>query len=348
MSTRLNVGMVGISNFAIKEHVPAVRAAGGTLSAFCGLERDQPEQKARQHDVPATYTDYHNLIDDPNIDIVSVCTPSGTHAEIAIAALEAGKHVYLEKPPTTTAKEMRQVVEAARASGTFIYAGSHHLYRENIQYLRKKIEAGALGDIYAIDTLKLRRNAAPIDNGTQTRRGGIALGSTTHRIDVLLYLLGIPEVQWVTARTYNYFVKRAGERKGIERISGLVEDTVIATIHFANGCTATVRDMLDANMQQSADDHGWFGDFTVFGSRAGATLHPLTIYEGRDDGSLAIDVPEVNNDLHAGHTPVYTYFFDCIGKGRKPEDSPERSLLNMRILDAIYDSAEANGRQIAL
>ncbi len=347
MSTQLNVAMVGASPFAIREHLPAVRNNGGVMVTLCDHNGARVQQLAAQHAVPNACTDYHDAIGDPTVDVVAVCTPPSSHAEIAIAALQAGKHVYMEKPPTATAEEMERVAKAAEESGRCIYSGSHHLHRENVSHLRALIDREELGDVYAIDAWKFRRNSAPCDNDHQTKPGGIAMGSTTHRIDMVLHLLGIPEVQYVTARTYNYFALKNARKAGIARPSGMVEDSVIATIHFRNGCTATIRDMLDANMAQSDDDHGWFGDFTVFGSEAGAKLHPLTIYRNEDDGGLAVHEPPVNNDLHAGHTPVYAYLFECIRTGSPPAEATARSRLNMRIIEAMYASAAAGGKQIA-
>lgn len=347
MHTPLNVGMIGFSPFAVKEHLPAIRAAGGDVVACCSLDAAQLDN-ARKQGIARTYSDYRELIGDAQVDIVTVITPGATHSAMAEAALLGGKHVYLEKPPTQNAAQMQVVVQAAEQSGRFILAGSHHLYRDNVQYLRRCIERGELGDIYHVDAFKLRRGSAPSDPGNQSHRGGIGLGSTTHRLDMLLYLLGLPTPRAVTATTYDYFVRANNHKKGLGAASGLIEDSLMATIHFENGCSALVRDMLDAHMDPGSAEYGWFGEFTLFGSKAGAKLHPLCIYHSTQGGGLHAEQPLVNNDLHAGHTPIYRYFFDCIAKGIKPEKSPERALMVMRIMDAIYASADTGGKQVIL
>jgi predicted dehydrogenase len=217
-----------------------------------------------------------------------------------------------------------------------------------VQYLRRLIGQGELGDIYHVDATKLRRDSAPSDPGSQCHRGGIGLGSTTHRLDMLLYLLGLPTPRAVSATTYDYFVRANNQKKGLGAVSGLIEDSLVATIHFENGCSALVRDMMDCHMDPGSAEYGWFGEFTLYGSKGGAKLHPLCIYHSTQGGSLHAEHPAVNNDLRAGHTPIYRYFFDCIDKGIKPEHSPERALMVMRLVDAIYASADSGGRQVTL
>ncbi len=342
---RYGVGIVGSGVVALKEHLPGVRRAGGEVVALCDSVPGRAADQAEEHRVGRAYTDYHELCRDEEVDIVAVCTPSGVHREIALAALGAGKHVFMEKPPTQTAAEIREVAEASEAAGRYVLAGSHHPYRENVTALRDRIRAGELGEIYHVDCFKLRRDAIGPDDPEARGPHGITHGSTVHRIDVCLYLLGLPRVERVTARFYGHFIRQKTEAAGRE-YKGLAHDTVVANLQLESGATITVRDMLAAHMEEPNFMQTWFGEIRVFGSEGGAQLHPLTIYQNERDGSQRMEVPPVNNDLHEGHYPAYRYLFGCLDAGQKPEDTPERAVAVMEVIDAIYESALNGGRQV--
>jgi len=347
MSTGRRVGLVGAGWVALREHLPNSRYAGGSVTALCDVIPGRAAELAETHRIPRAYTDYRELVADPEVDIVAICTGPGAHREIALAAVAAGKHVFMEKPPTRTAEEMREVGAAAERAGVCMLAGSMHPYRENVVELRRRIAAGDLGEVYAIDCFKLRRNNPPKDAPQAEGPNGVASGSTVHRIDVSLYLLGCPQAAFVTARFYDHHVRAATEAAG-EAFSGLCHDSVIATVHFENGCTLTIRDLLAAHMSEPNFMQCWFGDLTVYGSKAGAHLHPLTLYQNLPDGGQRVEVPAVNNDLRESHGPAYAYLFDCIERGVKPDQSPERAAQVMAIHDAIYASAAQNGRQVVV
>ena len=347
MSTPPRVGIVGTGHIAMREHIPGIRDAGGQVVALADKAAGVAEKVAAAHGIQFSHTDYRALVNDPQIDVVAICTPPEVHCEIALAAIAAGKHVFMEKPPTTGAHEIRAVAEAARQARRILLAGSHHPYRENVTWLRDHIAAGRLGEVYAVDCFKLRRDNAPPDRPDAVKPHGITSGSTVHRIDVALYLLGLPRVSSVVARTYGHFMRQADERAGIP-CTGLGHDSLIATLHLANGGTITLRDMLAAHMEEPNFMQCWFGDLTVFGSHAGARLHPLTLFQNQTDGSQRITVPPVSNDLHQGHAPAYRHLFACMREGRIPADSPARAVAVMEVIDAIYASAAAAGRQVML
>lgn len=348
MNTKQNVGVgvVGAGKVGAHEHIPGAQKAGGEVLAVCDIDLQAAENAARRYQVARAVDSMQELLEMPGLDLVAICT-GVHHKDLAIQALEAGKHVYLEKPPTRTRQEMMEVKAVADRCGKYVYAGSHHLYRENIRYVHDAIARGEFGELYAIDCLKLRRGYAPGDHAGVRERGGVTSGSAVHRLDVALFLLGMPEVDYVTAVTSNHFVKAEAARQGRE-ISGLVDDTVIATIRFTNGCMLTLRDLAACHMIEDPTEFRWFGDFTIFGNKAGCSLHPLTVYQEQADGELRTTQPKVNNDVSAGHEPVYRYLIDCIRRGEAPEQSPARAVRLMELLEAMYLSASSNGAQVRL
>lgn len=342
------VAIIGLGSVALNQHIPAVRKAGGEVIALVDVVPGMAAKAAADKGVPHAFESVEAMLSDAEVDLVSVCTPSIFHHQVAMAAIAAGKHLFVEKPACANAAEITEVAAAAEAAGLCLLAGSHHPYRENVTHLRDRIEGGDLGEVYAIDCFKLRRAAAPLDRGHEKRPQGVAFFSSVHRIDVSLFLMGNPRPRFVTARTYNHFALDKAEREGVLNPSGLVEDSLIATIHFENGCTLTLRDIQTAHMEEPNEMHCWFGDLTVLGTLGGARLHPLTIFETLPDGGQLVSHPSVSSDLNAGHYPAYAYLFECLRSGERPVASPARAINAMRILDAIYASASQGGRQVEL
>jgi predicted dehydrogenase len=345
-SDPLRVAIVGCGHVGLAEHLPAVRKAGGEIVALVDSRDRVAHDAAHVHRVPYATTSLTEALAGVDFDVVAVSAPSEVHRALALEAIAAGKHLYLEKPPTRNAAEITEVVAAARAAGACMIAGSNHPFRQNVTHLRDRIASGHLGDVYAVDCFKLRRAACPVDRGTESYDQGVGFYSSVHRLDVALYLLGSPEPESVCARTYNHFTLEKSRAAGIDAPSGRVEDSIIATIHFRDGCTLTLRDIHSAHMAEPNDMQCWFGDMTIFGTHAGATLHPLTIYRTDPSDAQSIEIPSVNNDLHASHHPAYVQLFDWIRTGRAPEGTPDRAVMLMRLIDAMHASARANGRQI--
>lgn len=346
--TRPSVAIVGCGRVGLREHLPGVRAAGGDVVALVDTQPGLAAAAAREHGVPRAFEDLGALLRDARPEVVAVCTPSAAHRDVALAALDAGCHLYLEKPPTVSAGQMQDVAARARERRACVLAGSHHPYRENVRHLRDRIAAGDLGEIYALECRKLRRAACPPDRGTETHPQGVAFFSSVHRLDVALFLLGNPPVHAVSARTWTHFSVAAARAAGVHTPSGLVEDAVLALVHFGNGCSLSLADIHAAHAEEPNDMQCWFGDFRVLGTRRGARLHPLALFETRGDGGVLVEEPAVNNDLHAGHAPAYRFLFDHVRRGTPPEGTLERAVATMRLVDAIHASARDGGRTVTL
>ena len=113
-TTKLRVGIIGCGGIANGKHMPALAKLDTVeMVAFCDIVEERASKAAKEFGTPdaEVYTDYRELLEDKSIDVVHVCTPNSSHAEITIAALESGKHVMCEKPMAKTAAEARQMVE---------------------------------------------------------------------------------------------------------------------------------------------------------------------------------------------------------------------------------------------
>jgi predicted dehydrogenase len=348
----VRIGIIGAGRVGVDWQLPDIRAAGGEAVALADSVPGRAARFAAEKGIPHAFDDLAALFALPGLEAVTVCTPPSTHAEISVAALRAGKHVYLEKPPTMNEPEMRRVADAAAETGRLVLVGSNAVYWDEIQFLKRAIDRGELGEIYLVECISTSRRRLP---GGWLRvkaiaGGGIAFDSSSHTLDHALYLLGTPEPVSVTGRTYRHFADHpfrssyehqdVAERRWREVPVMDTEDTVVAMVQFASGCTMLVKDCYAANL---SDGHS----FRISGTKAGASLHPLTLHTERSDGTQLDTVMSFPAGPGAtGHERAFRHFFECIREGRQTESPPQRGIVTMRILDAIYASASAGGRQV--
>jgi predicted dehydrogenase len=218
------------------------------------------------------------------------------------------------------------------------------------------MDEGRFGALYAMEALKTMTRNIPRGwhRAKAVAGGGVVMDSTAHRIDLMLYLLDEPEVEWVFARTGHHFARRTAIGDGYKLMDvaeGLatdepvadVEDTLYAMIQFRDGPLAFVRDLRIAHFRQETS-------FRVLGTDGGAELFPLTFFGDGPDGTLVEAAPsDVGGADKETHTAVYRHYFDCLARGLRETGGPaSRGVRLMEIIDAIYASGERGGERIDL
>nr|WP_090892991.1 Gfo/Idh/MocA family oxidoreductase [Evansella caseinilytica] len=149
---KLKVGVIGCGSIAKYRHLPEYAQNQQTeIAAVCDIVKERVDAFAEQYGAKA-YTSYEELLADPAIDAVSVCTPNYLHAPVSIAALQAGKHVLCEKPMATSKEEAEAMVAAAEASGKKLMIAHNQRFVPSHQKARQLIESGKLGKIYSFRT----------------------------------------------------------------------------------------------------------------------------------------------------------------------------------------------------
>lgn len=298
--------------------------------AVCDLDAERTEEVAKEHNIPNTYSDHLEMLQNKDIDAVSVCLPNFLHAPIAIDALNAGKHVLCEKPPARSAEEAKAMADAAQQNGKILMYALVQRFGGNSQKLKQMVQDGDLGDVYFGKAGYVRRRGIPIGKGgwfvDKDRSGGGALIDIgVHALDCIWWLMGSPKPVQVMGSTYSHFAHLVPED-----VKYNVDDATFAQILFENGATVVLETTWSLNLPG--------GNYIrIAGTKAGATLHPFTLYT-EENGK------EVDKELTAPHIDSFDeevkHFVESIVNGTEPISSGDQGVMLMQMLDGIYESSE--------
>ncbi|WNQ11558.1 Gfo/Idh/MocA family oxidoreductase [Paenibacillus aurantius] len=349
--TKLKIGIIGAGSISEVHFNSYQNNPHAEIYAVCDLNEERAKAKASAYGAKKVFTDYKEILALPELQGVSICTWNNSHAEIAIAALEAGKHVLVEKPLCITVEEALRVEEAVRRSGKVLQVGFVRRYASNNQIVKQFIDHEELGPIYYAKASCLRRLGNPGGWFADAERsgGGPLIDLGVHLIDICWYLMGQPKVKSVSGNTYN----RLGNRSNIKNLDfykasdydaskNTVEDLANALIRFENGASLMVDVSFTLHAKQDVLS------VAIFGERGGAELEPeLHLVTENHDTILNI-TPQVNNlrfDFKDAFQNEINHFIDTL-LGQKETRSPvEDGVEMMKILCAIYESAET-GKEV--
>ncbi|MDO5310330.1 MAG: Gfo/Idh/MocA family oxidoreductase, partial [Clostridia bacterium] len=161
MSNKIKIGIIGVGNIA-GTHIQAyLKNPNVELYAFCDINEAQLKKMGEEYGIERLYTDVNEMLALTEIDAVSVCTWNSAHAECAIAALNAGKHVLCEKPMAVNAAQAEEMKAAAEKNGKLLMIGFVRRYGNDCKILKEFIDTDYFGDIYYAKATYLRRNGNP-------------------------------------------------------------------------------------------------------------------------------------------------------------------------------------------
>ena len=162
---KLQVAVVGCGGIANQKHFPALSGQKDKceIIAFCDIDEERAKTAAAKYGAPGCQvtTDYMDVMENPDVDVVHVCTPNVAHCPITVAAFEAGKHVMCEKPMAATTADAQKMMDAWKKSGKKFTVGDQNRFRTDSQALKRACDEGKLGDIYFAKAHAVRRCAVP-------------------------------------------------------------------------------------------------------------------------------------------------------------------------------------------
>ncbi|GAA0792005.1 Gfo/Idh/MocA family oxidoreductase [Faecalicatena orotica] len=358
---KLKVAIIGCGGIANQKHLPALKnnADMNEIIAFCDVIEERAVKAAEEFGAEGAkvYTDYNELLANPDVEVVHICTPNVSHSEIAIAAFAAKKHVYCEKPMSHSPAEAEKMVEAWKKSGMQFTIGYQNRFRAEVQNLHAACEKGELGDIYYGKAHAVRRRAVPtwgVFMDKQQQGGGPLIDIGTHALDITLWCMDNYDVDSVSGSVFYKLGNLPQATEG--NLFGAwdpetyeVEDSALGFIKMKNGATINLEASWALNMLDSRE-----ASTTLCGTEAGAEIHSGMSYpkneliynRGRNGQLMEETISPTGSIAYFGGGSGEEGTIDCkqwleaVANGTEPLVKPEEALAVTKILDAIYKSAE--------
>ncbi|HEX4210267.1 MAG TPA: Gfo/Idh/MocA family oxidoreductase, partial [Candidatus Binataceae bacterium] len=228
-SDKLRVGVVGCGLIGGRRAAEASRHSGTVLSKVADANTARALELAAGLHAEAV-RDWHQLVDDRSLDVVVVSTPNAYLAPIAIAALESGKHVLVEKPPGRNLEEAKLIAAAQRASGKVLKVGFNHRYHPALARAYQLLESGTIGDIFNVRARYGHGGRPGYEKewrgNPELAGGGELTDQGVHLADLVNWMFGMPQRVFCLLQTAAWPIAP-------------LEDNAFALLHFANGCVAS-------------------------------------------------------------------------------------------------------------
>lgn len=343
----LKIGVVGLGTMARSLANAVLQGDGMELHALCTRNPQKLARFAVEWGVKKTYTDYNEMLADKNLDAVIVATPNCLHAEMSIAALKAGKHVFCEKPPALCADDAKRMMETADQSGRLLMYGLVYRFSQKHAVIREFRDQGLFGEFYYGKAGIVRRCGAPGGwFGTREFSGGgplIDLGP--HIIDLAMLTMGGFEPVSVYARTFCRTenlgnVKYHGGYQAAEQGGGKtdVEELASAVINAKNGACLLIETSNCSHIQ----NEGMY--MQLLGTKGGVELEPeikiaTTVNDCLMDMTPVIDCAEF--DYSQGIVDEIQHFADCVAGKCGCMVPAKAGYTLMRVIEAAYRSAKS-------
>ena len=345
----VRIGIVG-AKFAADFHCDCfARIPGAQVEAVAAPSG--PELLADKWSIPGRYRDYHELLNNPDLDLISVCTPNNAHYQVVMDAAAAGKHVIVEKPLATDPAQARQMVKACREAGVLLMYAEDWCFAPALKRARELVQEGGIGEVLYVKAKETHNGThSPYAKDRESCGGGSFIHLGIHPIGWLLYFLGGEEnpVVEVTGK-----MTAGGSGNLVHKENG-GEDFGLGVMRFAGGQFALVEGnyITTGGMDDKVEIYGSQGVLKIdltFGS-------PIDCYS-RGGISYAIEKtdfttgwtkPAVDEFFNLGYVPELEYFVNCVRGGEKPfyGVDGQAGLAGVELVEAFYRS-NREGRSIS-
>ncbi len=330
----LRVGVLGTGAIAQIVHLPLlIHLPGARVEGVCDIDGNKATAIAGRLDIPRVFDSDDDLFASEDIDAVVICSPNHLHQVQVVTALEAGKHVLVERPLAMDAKGAEAAVRAAEKAKRTLVVAFNNRYRPDIRGVKSFVTAGELGDVFTVHgtwfNKKIRLRKPTWRHRKETAGGGAFMDLGVQVLDLCLWLLDYPEVDRVCAHMH------PGE-------DFEVEDAASALISLKGGAVISVQ--VTWSLLAERDRH----HIRLFGTNGSATTHPLQVFREIEHGILNA-TPQVAPGVENAYTASYReelrqFVASALGT---PPPPPREQIELMRVVSAVYESAD-KGREVRL
>ena len=350
---RLKIGIIG-TGWIAEAHIESYLDMDDVdIVAMADLIPGKAEKFAAKYGVEGCrfYPSHKEMLDNEELDGVSICTYNMTHAECAIYALEKGVNVLLEKPMCVTTEEAVEIMRAEKKSGKILSIGFQPRLDENMKMVKQIVQSGVLGEIYYIQTGGGRRRGVPNSTFIEKKTAGIgAMGDIgCYSLDMVLNAIGYPKPLTVTGYTSAFFGANPKYNNPADAARFNVEDFAAAFVRLEGGIILDFRISWAMHIDSP-------GDTIILGKEGalripstdcwnGSIGGPMTIYSDMAGNQVETKIPVCENNGKGLFYKKVRSFLDAILEGGKAPVPSSEILYNQAIIDHIVKSAEL-GKEI--
>lgn len=345
---KLKIGIIG-TGWIAESHIESYkRMKDVKVVAMADLIPGKAEKFAARYGIEGCrfYPDHKSLLDNEELDAVSICTYNTQHAPCAIYALEKGVNVLLEKPMCVTTEEAVEIMRAEKKSGKVLSIGFQPRFDENMQMIKKIVDSGVLGKIYYIQTGGGRRRGIPNSTFIEKSTGGIgAMGDIgCYSLDCVLNAIGYPKPLTVTGYTSNYFGTSTEYQSEADAKRFNVDDFAAAFVRLEGGIILDFRIAWAMHLDTPGDSiiMGTKGSLRIPSTDCwnGTVGGPMTIYHDVAGAQTQTTIPVIESKGPGLFDRKIRSFLDAVKNGTPAPVSTSQILYNQAIIDHIVKSAE--------
>lgn len=325
-------GLIGCGRIA-KNHLESIKAISGAKLVAVADNNEQALAKTVDQYSCLGYRDYHEMLANPEIDIITICTPSGVHAKMAIDAMKTGKHVLVEKPMAMSLAEADAMIATAKAMGVKLGVVHQNRFNSAVVKLHKALEQGKFSKLtHASAVVRWNRNdeyysQAPW-RGTWAQDGGCFMNQSIHNIDLL---------QWIMGPVESVFAYTATNLRKIEG-----EDVGAAVLKFKNGALGIIEattTIYPKNLEETLNIFGSTGTVCL-GGMAVNKIESWRFADDNEEAMLAEQFTEPPNVYGFGHADIIKDFMEAIAEDREAAVSGQEGRKALEIILAVYHSVK--------
>lgn len=343
----MRYALIGCGRIATN-HVKAVINNNLELTAVCDVILDQMEKLLEKHDLNEDnsikrYTDYRQMIEENELDLIGIATESGCHAEIALYCIEHGINLIIEKPIAMSIQDADEIIKRSEEKGVKVSACHQNRFNVAVQEMRKAVEAGRFGKLsHGSIHVRWNRNEGYYTQapwrGKWASDGGALMNQCIHGIDLLRWMMGneVEEVYGVTRQQFHHYLE--------------AEDLGMAVIKFKNGAVATVEGTTNVYPQNLEETLYLFGEKGTV-KIGGKSTNNIDVWDFSDEteedqGNKGLE-EQTSNVYGNGHTSLYADVIDAIENDRTPYVDAYAGRNALEMVLAIYKS-QKTGRPVTI
>ena len=312
------------------------------LAAVCDIKRQRADELAAKHNCKAYSSIEEMLTHESSIDVISVCSPNGLHAEHTIKGLRAGKHVLCEKPMALRVADCRRMIEESERNAKKLFVVKQNRFNPPIAALKKAVDEGRLGRIVNVqlNCFWNRTDAYYKDSdwkGTVELDGGTLYTQFSHFIDLLIWMVG--DIGNVQVLTKNFLHQSTID----------FEDTGVVALEFTNGALGTINYTVNSykkNMEGSISLFGEKGTVKIGGQYLNALEYQCI--EGYEITNVAVSAPANDYGFYQGsmsnHDKVYQNVLNVLMDNHEIATSGLEGLKTVEVIERIYSQANSSSR----